>query len=306
MTQDHHRQRRPRFSALVFTATIIVMVGCGSPDDTTDPTTSSSDHPLLIVPGADLRITSFGQTAQTFVDDFQQFSVTVANLGSSDANPTTLTVSLLQTQTSPQTFLLGSLQSVPSGCSLSGRTLTCALGRIRHNGPQSGRQRTVTFGYKIPVTTQALVLTASAAGTGEPAANATDNTATLSAAVNYRSIAIVPGTKTALHCTGTTLTAYFECTKFPSSIASHQADYQPGGTISFSAAPTYSGTWSQADPTRLHVEYNNGSYVEAIFDGRGADASCFEGITRFYEDPNPNDTIPPVLSSYVAPYRICN
>ena len=61
-----------------------------------------------------------------------------------------------------------------------------------------------------------------------------------------------------------------------------------------------------AYPTRLHVEYNNGSYVEAVFDGRGADANCFEGITRFYDDPNPNDAIPPVLSPYSAAYRICN
>lgn len=284
----------------------LALTACGAPDEgAAELDATSSAQPLLVAPGADLRFTAFQQTTQTFVDGFQQFSVTVKNFGSADSDPTTLTVNLLQTQTSPQTFLLGSLQSVPTGCTLSGRTLTCALGRLRYNGSQAGRQRTVTFGYKIPVTTQALVLGAATTGTGEPPANATDNSATLTAQVNHRSVPVVPGVKTTFHCTGTALTAYFECTKFPSSITNHQVDYQPGGTLSIPGAPGYTGSWSQADPTRLHVEYNNGSYAEAIFDGRSSDANCFEGITHFYDDPNPSDAIPPVLSPYVSPYHVC-
>src|SRR6185503_1818065 len=102
MTKDRHCRRL--CSALVLST--IATAACGSPDDTTDLDPSSTDQPLLVVPGADLRITSFTQTVQTLVDDFQRFSVTVTNLGSAVSNPTTLTVSLLQTQTSPQTFLL--------------------------------------------------------------------------------------------------------------------------------------------------------------------------------------------------------
>lgn len=301
MTKDRLRQLALTTIALGG----FVLISCGSPEDGAESDITFASQALNIVPGADLRFTAFQQTTQTFVDGFQQFSITVKNFGSADSSPTTLTVTLLQTQTSPQAYLLGALQAVPTGCSLSGRTLTCALGQLRHNGPQAGRQRTVTFGYRIPVTTQALALTASVTGTGEPAANATDNAAALTALVNHRSVAVIPGLKTTYHCTGTTLTAYFECTKFPSSIMNHDVDYQVGGTITIPGAPGYTGTWSQADPTRLHVEYSNGVYAEAIFEGRSSDANCFEGITHFYDDPNPSDAIPPVLSPYVSPYHVC-
>ncbi len=286
-------------------ASTFTLPACGDFDDPSDEDLASEEDALVIAPGADLRIVSFSQTTRSVVDGFQQFSLTVRNFGNADSNPTSLAINLLQTQTSPQTYLLGSLQSVPSGCTLAGKTLTCALGRLRHNGPLTGRSRTVTFGYKIPVTTQALVLTAAATGTGEPPANATDNSRALTAAVDYRAVAVTPGTKTATHCTGTSLSAYFECTLFPSSISSHQADYHPGGSITFPGATGYTGTWSQPDPTRLHFEYNNGTYAEAIFDGYGADPNCFEGITHFFDDPNPNDNIPPQQSTYLAPYRVC-
>lgn len=302
-------ERRPlRLFALLSLGLALPACGDLAPadfDDSTGEYAASTEEALLVVPGADLRISNFSQTTHTSVDGFQQFSVTVKNFGSADSNPTTLTITLLQTQTSPQTYLLGSLQSVPSGCTLSGRTLTCALQRLRYNGQLSSRQRTVAFGYKIPVTTQALALTAAATGAGEPPANATDNAATLTAAVEYRAVAVTAGIKTPSHCTGTTLSAYFECTLFPSSISSHQAEYLAGGTIAFPGVTGYSGTWNQPDPTRLHFEYSNGSYAEAIFDGRGADAGCFEGITHFFDDPDPQDAIPPVQSNYLAPCRIC-
>lgn len=303
MTTD--KQALPCVALLFFTP---ALPACGDIDATVadhhDPT-ASLEEPLLLAPGADLRITNFSQTARTFVDGFQQFSVTVRNFGSADSNPTSLVIRLLQTQTSPQTYLLGSLQSVPSGCTLSGSSLTCALGRLRYNGQQSGRQRTVTFGYKIPVTTQALELAVTASGTGEPQANTTDNSATLLAGVDHHAVAVTPGLKTPSHCTGTNLSAYFECTLFQSSISSHQAQYYADGSITFPGEPYYTGVWSQPDPTSLHFEYDNGLYAEAIFDGRSADGSCFEGITHFFEDTDPYDAIPPVQSTYLAPYRVC-
>lgn len=266
---------------------------------------ATSQEALVAASGGDLRFNGFSQTSQTTVDGFQQFSVTVQNYGNADVNPTTLTIQLLATQTSPQTFLLGQLQAVPTGCSLSGRTLTCALGQLRSTGPTSVRRKTINFGYRIPVTTQALTLSASVSGTGEPAVNATDNSASVTAAVTYRAVTVTPGFKTASHCTGTTLTAYFECTKFPSSIASHQAEYHGDGSITFQGTTDVWGTWSQPDPTRLHVEYTNGVYSEVVFDGRGADGSCFEGISSFFGDYDGNPQTPVTQSAYRAPYRIC-
>lgn len=288
------------FAFLVMSA---ALVGCGA-EGGDDAAVDTGKVAEALSSGANLRVTTFTQTTRAFVDGYQQFSVTVENVGAADANSTTLKVDLLATQTTPQ-YLLGSLESVPAGCSRSNWTLSCDLGRVRYNGPASGRRRTVTFGYKIPVTTQAMMLVARVSSPSEPANNTGDNTLSLTANVDYRAVSVTAGIKTPSHCTGTGLSAYYECTLFPSSISSHQAEYHSNGTITFPATTSYSGTWSQPDPQSLHFEYSNGSFAEAIFDGYGADPHCFEGITRFYVDDDQNPITPPVLSTYDSAYRVC-
>ena len=98
------------------------------------------------------------------------------------------------------------------------------------------------------------------------------------------------------HCTGTGLTAWYECTLFPSSISSHQAEFHDDGTITIPGEPDYSGQWTvttTVDGNFLEFYYEDPSGVVAEFEGWGADAACFEGLTTF---PG---------SSYVAPYEVC-
>ncbi len=98
------------------------------------------------------------------------------------------------------------------------------------------------------------------------------------------------------HCTGgASLTSFFECELFPSSISSHETIFDAGGTITFIAAPAgYTGTWTHPpSQNRLQFDYADGTGVVATFDGRGVDAKCFEGKTVFRGSP------------YVSLYEVC-
>lgn len=95
------------------------------------------------------------------------------------------------------------------------------------------------------------------------------------------------------HCTGTNLTAYYECTLFPSSISSHEHIFEDGGIVSLSSVYDhgYAGAWSVSDEW-LYFEYTYYGAVEATFIGRGVTANLWEGLTDFG-------------SAYVAPYSVC-
>jgi hypothetical protein len=94
------------------------------------------------------------------------------------------------------------------------------------------------------------------------------------------------------HCTGTGLTAWYECTLFPSSISQHTAEFHADGTITFPGEPDFTGGWSQNGDDHLAFTYYELGTPVASFEGRGASASCFEGLTAF--DP-----------PWVAPYEVC-
>ena len=96
------------------------------------------------------------------------------------------------------------------------------------------------------------------------------------------------------HCTGTGLTAFYECTLFPSSITWHEHVFGPSGTLTIPEAPDYTGTWSQPAPNRLVFRYyDETNALVATFDGLGVDEGCFEGLTTFPD------------SEYVSPYSVC-
>jgi hypothetical protein len=98
------------------------------------------------------------------------------------------------------------------------------------------------------------------------------------------------------HCTGqTSLSSFFECALFPSSISSHSTTFNTGGTITFiDAPPTFTGTWTHTPSNRLRFSYFDSGQLAAEFDGRGVSAKCFEGKTTFPGSP-----------TYVSLYRVC-
>ncbi len=221
------------------------------------------------------------------------YNVRVRNNGSKNAAGVTLTIQLPRTGTSPQVYVMGTLGafSVPA-CAASGTVLTCGLGTIAKNGGSAS----VFFDLALPYSTNPLVITASAATSGET--NPADNTVNFTASPATVAATVTPDVvHSNSHCTGgTSLSSYFECTLFPSSISMHETILNTGGTISFpGVSGAYTGTWS-ATPAqnRLQFSYFESGDLVAEFDGRGVSAKCFEGKTLF-----------PLNPTYVSLYRVC-
>lgn len=219
------------------------------------------------------------------------YRITVANPGKKVANDVQLVVTLPATHTSPQTFVMGTLSGVDSRCNLVGTNLNCSLGALAKSASTQ-----VNFTLALPQSSAPEVVAAGVT-TSSTESSTGNNNASVTASLLHPSLPIPAGSVAVnSHCTGTTLTAYFECTKFPSSISSHTTQFLAGGAIAFvsPAAPGYTGTWNQtAGSDRLHFEYSNGTSTVATFDGWAVSSTCFEGITTF---PG---------SSYVSPYQVC-
>ena len=211
-------------------------------------------------------------------------TVSVDNTGSRHAQDVELTIQLPETATSPSVHVLGILGAVDADCTESGTTLVCDLGRVRR-----GRSKSVTFDIALPVSTAPLGFTATASGSNAAASSDTDY-----ASVVYVDTAVAgPRDIANQHCTGIGLTAFYECTLFPSSISGHSATLESNGDVSFASQPGYAGSWGQASPDSLWFEYTQNGTVVAEFEGYGVGGDCFEGLTTF---PG---------SSYVAPYEVC-
>lgn len=239
--------------------------------------------------GADIETTlSMPASSDVYVDD--SYSVTVANVGSGNADGVQLTIQLPETNTSPTVHTMGEVSNIDSRCSLSGTQLDCSLGRIR-----KGRSATVSFDMYLPQSAGSLDFSATATTTSSESATG-NNSDSGSAVVIYEDIPLSGQYfVTNSHCTGQGLEAFYECTLYPSSISGHTVTYEADGTISFTQAG-YTGAWGQTADDQLWFEYYDGTgNLVADFEGNGVDASavCFEGLTVF---PN---------SAWVAPYEVC-
>lgn len=250
---------------------------------TAAPALAASQHNL------DVTITP---PAGVHVNEFGTYQVRVANTGNRNATGVTLAIALPRTGTSPQVYVMGTLANVDSRCALSGQTLNCNLGQLNRNGGAT----TVTFDLKLPYSTAPLNLTMTAnpiAGDAAPGNNTLPYTATPAL---YANPITGPVSMQHDHCTGSpTLTSYFECLLFPSSITGFAATYNDDHTITIPGEPDYGGTWSQnGGADRLQVTFSDGSGPVGSVDARGVDSGCFEGLMSFPNQPN-----------YIAPYRIC-
>ncbi len=219
------------------------------------------------------------------------YNVRVRNVGNKPAPAVMLTIELPRTATSPQVSVMGTLGAFTSTCTRSGTVLSCPLGSIA-----KGAQRSVFFDLALPYSTNPLVITASAATTGDT--NPTNNTVTVTPTPLTVTAAVTPDVvQTNSHCTGSpSLSSYFECTLFPSSISTHDTILNTDGTIGFpGVAGAYTGDWwVTPSQNRLQFRYFEAGDLVAEFDGRGVSAKCFEGKTTF--PPNP---------AYVSLYKVC-
>ncbi|HRG98478.1 MAG TPA: hypothetical protein PLR99_19635 [Polyangiaceae bacterium] len=241
---------------------------------------------VLAASGPDLAV-SLSAPPGVHVDETGRYTLTVTNSGNRSASNVTVSVALPRTHTSPQVYVLGQMGALGSGCSVSGTTLTCALGSIGR-----GRATSKTFDIALPYSTAPLVFDATVS-TSSGDTNPANDTASLTAAPLTVPVAVAgPVTVTNRHCTGQALTSFYECELFPSSLSSHQATFNADGSISVPGEPTISGSWSQPSSDRLVFQYVESGNVVATFDGRGVRAKCFEGATTFG-------------GPYVSMYEVC-
>lgn len=244
----------------------------------------SSAHATSV---ADLVVTLAPPTG-AHVFENGRYTVTVRNAGNRNASAVSLVIDLPATHTSPQVFVMGDLGARDSRCALSGTRLTCNLGTINRN-----TSKAVYFDIALPYSAAPLNFSFRASTTTAETSLANNNLAHTAAPLTYPLTVIPPVNITNRHCTGTGLTAFFECELFPSSIASHNTVFNADHTITIPDAPTYTGTWTQPTPGRLQFQYFNGTTLVASFDGRGVDGRCFHGMTTF---PG---------STYVSAYEVC-
>lgn len=226
-----------------------------------------------------------------------RYTVTVANVGNQHANNSSVTITLPLTNTSPQAYVMGILGARSANCSLANNRFTCNLGQVRRN-----RSTSVFFDIALPQSSAPIVVSATSSTAGDT--NTNNDTAQSIADVRYVNVAGYPtGLATNRHCTGQGLTAFYECTLFPSSISSHTAEFLgsgSNGTIIIPGHGTYTGAWALSGTNGQHLsfQYYDGGMLVASFEGDGvrstATTHCYEGLTTF-NPPSP----------YVAPYEVC-
>lgn len=241
---------------------------------------------------ADLGV-SISPPSSVHVYENGAYTVTVSNTGNRNASNVQLTIQLPETNTSPQVYIMGTLNSYSSTCTKTGSLLTCSLGTIN-----KGTSKTVNFNINFPYSSAPLVIEMDASTTTAESNfgnNSLDHTASLltySVPVNPARAAVNN------HCTGTGLTSYFECQLFPSSISGFNSTLETDGSITIPGAdPGTYGEWTLNPPgypaNTLLMEYFDGAGLIGSLPARGVDGDCYEGPMTF---PG---------SSYVAVYEVC-
>lgn len=245
---------------------------------------------------ADVRVT-IPAPAATHVYDPVAYGIQVANIGNKTASAVAVDITLPRTHTSPGVHVMGQLSGIDPRCSQSGTHLLCSLGNLARN-----TSTTVAFQIALPEADEVLSISAVASSSSNENSLANNSAGNTPSLLHY-DIPLTGGElMTAEHCTGTSLTSYYECTLFPSSISSFDFELVVGGTVEIDSEPDFGGTWSQtppgaqqSDPEYLALEFTYAGDVVAEFEGWGSNDApeCFEGMTTF---PG---------SSYVSPYRVC-
>lgn len=236
-------------------------------------------------PKADLEV---ALTLPTFdVDQAGTIDVDVDNIGNRKADNVWLTIVLPQTATSPTVHPMGVVSNLDSRCFDDHTLLKCNLGRL-----SGGAGTTVSFDMALPQSAADIDFFVSVA-TNSAESSTSNNTDDDTALVLYPDLIISgPVQITNQHCTGQGLSAFYECSLYPSSISSHQVTLDAGGTIS-GLPSVYTGSWGQLTDDSLWFEYELMGQVRLSFEGNAVDGSCFEGLSTFPGSP------------YVAPYRVC-
>lgn len=243
-------------------------------------------------PRADLQV-ELNAPATVDVNLPTTYSVTVTNLGGQTSNAINARVTLPLTNTSPQVFVLGTVSGLDPRCSVVAKVLNCSLAALR-----KGWSTTFNYTYTAPVSTKSLQMTARAGSTSiDPVAS--NDSASVVPTLVYPVRAISSAAATTRLCSGSNLTSFFECTRYPSSISSFVASLNQDQSIGV-AEPGYSGRWSQnATRTSLKMEFfqdlGYGPVKVSEFNGMAIHgANCFHGLGQHMGSNNE-----------VSPFELC-
>jgi len=221
------------------------------------------------------------------VDQSDTVTVTVDNVGTAHAGNVSIAIALPETATSPTTHVMGVVSNVDSSCWEDGTLIKCIMGSVSAGGSTS-----VSFDIALPQSSEDIEFYAST-GSSSVETVLANNAVTEVADVLYPDLVLSgPVDMINQHCTGRDLSAFFECSLYPSSIGSHGITLEAGGTIAIGSTP-YTGSWSQPTDDSLWFEYVLFGRQRLEFHGNAVDGSCFEGLSTFPGSP------------YVAPYRVC-
>lgn len=230
---------------------------------------------------------SISVPAGTYVYASGRYTVTVKNVGNQNASASTLSIQLPLTHTTP-VLVMGTVAGKSANCTQAGTKINCNMPTIKRNQSSS-----VYVDLVLPENLGALSLTATTTLAADT--NSANNSSTASDALINYDVTFSGGTVTTSHCTGTSLTSYYECTQFPSSISSNQINLDVGGTVSITGYPNYFGSWSQPTADTLEFTIEDSSGVVVDFAGGGTSSTCWEGVATF----------PSSGSAYVSPYHVC-
>jgi hypothetical protein len=221
---------------------------------------------------ADLSIQISGPS-QLDVNSSMNIDLTVSNIGNKRVSSATAQLIL---PVGVQVSLL------PSGCSLSARTVQCSLGSI-----QVGRQvgKRISAISPLRVGNYGITASTNANVTENSLAN---NTATLSFSTAAE-IEIVPTQQVRVRvCSGSgPLNWNRDCAHIPSSHIESDWSLEDLGVIG-AIDPDYAGTYNQnLGFSSIEAQFSaiNGGAVEAVFSGSAATADCFEGTIQYPQSP---------------------
>lgn len=145
----------------------------------------------------------------------ETYTVTVTNLGRDTSASIVANVTFPLSNTSPHVFIMGAVTPLDGRCAVVGRTLNCNLAGLR-----KGWSTSFLFNYAAPVSTKPLLIAASASSsTADPVPG--NNSASALPNLVYPSRAISTSSNTSVavrSCTGTALTAFYECIQTPGSV----------------------------------------------------------------------------------------
>jgi hypothetical protein len=226
--------------------------------------------------GSDLApiITTSGST---LVGTPTHYDVRIQNTGNRTSNNTTISIQLPKTNTSPTTFVMGTLGPVPTGCTKTGTRLLCS---IPTGVPRNSVSAPIGFDLTLPYSANPISLRVDVDANNET--NYANNNTSSIATQTYQ--IVTPPTNdfavTNRHCTGTNLSSYFECIVSPGSVSSHPATFLATGAIDL-GSPDYGGSWV-VNGTQLTFSYTELGQPFGSFVGQGvsvgaAGQNCWDG-----------------------------